>query len=196
MVVRVTFGLVRAFQCTNEKAYVRPPGFTVLEALVTLLMLGIAAVLVVPTYMGHIEKARVVKAVGEIKEMGESIEVYRRVHRELPPSLADLGYQNPLDPWGNPYRYMRIDNNPTYQERLRGASSPLNSRYDLYSMGKDGKSERDIHGEFSRDDIILADDGEFIGPVSRYEAKIRGVGLRMQGPLPHPSHGVGFHKDR
>ena len=45
---------------------------------------------------------------------------------------------------------------------------PLNSDYDLYSMGPDGKSVPPLTAKASRDDILRANDGEFFGPAHLY----------------------------
>ena len=45
---------------------------------------------------------------------------------------------------------------------------PINSDYDLYSMGKDGQSVSPLTAKASRDDIIRANDGQFIGLASNY----------------------------
>jgi general secretion pathway protein G len=46
---------------------------------------------------------------------------------------------------------------------------PINSDFDLYSLGKDGKSAGPLTALASRDDVILANDGRFVGLASDYE---------------------------
>jgi general secretion pathway protein G len=45
---------------------------------------------------------------------------------------------------------------------------PVNSTYDLYSLGKDGKSRRSFTASASHDDIVRANDGGFIGLASNF----------------------------
>jgi len=45
---------------------------------------------------------------------------------------------------------------------------PVNTDFDLYSMGKDGKSRAPFTAKASHDDIVRANDGKFIGLVSEY----------------------------
>ncbi len=45
---------------------------------------------------------------------------------------------------------------------------PINTDFDLYSMGEDGKSVPPLTAKASRDDIIRANDGGYIGPASGY----------------------------
>ena len=62
---------------------------------------------------------------------------------ELPDSLNDLGLDDLKDPLGNPYQYLRIEGGDVKGKgKLRKNRSmvPVNTDYDLYSKGKDGKS--------------------------------------------------------
>ena len=45
---------------------------------------------------------------------------------------------------------------------------PLNTDYDLYSMGRDGKSKTPLTASESHDDIVRALDGEFVGLASEF----------------------------
>jgi general secretion pathway protein G len=45
---------------------------------------------------------------------------------------------------------------------------PLNSDFDLYSIGKDGESRQPLTAKWSRDDVVRANDGGFVGLASEY----------------------------
>ena len=45
---------------------------------------------------------------------------------------------------------------------------PINSDYDLYSMGKDGRSVSPLTARHSHDDIIRANDGDYVGLAKDY----------------------------
>ena len=45
---------------------------------------------------------------------------------------------------------------------------PINTYFDLYSMGKDGKSVPPLTAQASQDDVLWANDGGFIGLASQY----------------------------
>ena len=45
---------------------------------------------------------------------------------------------------------------------------PVNSDFDLYSKGRDGKSQTPFTSKASRDDIVRANNGRYIGLVSGY----------------------------
>ena len=110
-----------------------------------------------------------------------AIEELRSVSSELtlqdtlPSSLAGIGRGGMLDPWGYPYRYLPFPPPDRDGQRLhpQGARKdrflvPINSSYDLYSMGKDGKTTAALTASASADDIIRANDGAFIGRASEF----------------------------
>jgi general secretion pathway protein G len=89
----------------------------------------------------------------------------------LPDSLAVLGYGNLLDPWGHPYQYLKIaggDVNGKGKLRRDRFLNPLNTDYDLYSLGPDGDSKTNLNAKESRDDIVRANSGAFIGVASDF----------------------------
>ena len=45
---------------------------------------------------------------------------------------------------------------------------PINSDFDLYSMGKDGQSAAALTAKISKDDIVRANDGQYIGLAEAY----------------------------
>ncbi|MBW2244968.1 MAG: prepilin-type cleavage/methylation domain-containing protein, partial [Deltaproteobacteria bacterium] len=45
---------------------------------------------------------------------------------------------------------------------------PINTSFDLYSMGKDGQTRAPLNPPVSRDDVVRANDGSFIGLAERY----------------------------
>ena len=71
------------------------------------------------------------------------------------------------DPWGRPYRYLRIDGGTTPgirgKRRRDKNANPVNSDYDLYSMGRDGKTAAQFMAKKARDDIVRANDGSYHG---------------------------------
>jgi general secretion pathway protein G len=45
---------------------------------------------------------------------------------------------------------------------------PINSDYDLYSLGADGESRPQLHSAVSRDDVIRARDGGYVGLAENF----------------------------
>ena len=73
----------------------------------------------------------------------------------------------PKDPWGNPYQYLWLRGNPAPAlkgERRRDKSmNPVNTDYDLYSLGADGLTAPQFVAGEALDDVVRANDGDFLG---------------------------------
>lgn len=119
-------------------------GFTLIELMVVVAILGILAALVVPKIMSRPDEARVVAARQDISTLAQALKLYRLDNRRYPtteqglqalvtkPTLAPVpdnwkggGYieKLPLDPWSKPYQYL----NPG-----------LHGEIDIFSFGADG----------------------------------------------------------
>lgn len=118
-------------------------GFTLIEVLIVIVILGVLAALIVPKVMSRPDEARVVAARQDIATLMQSLKLYRLDNRKYPTSEQGLvalvkkpdidpiptnwkSYVErlPMDPWGNPYQYL----NPG-----------LNGEIDVFSYGGDGK---------------------------------------------------------
>lgn len=145
-------------------------GFTLIEWLVALALVGTIAGIGVPAYYEYVDKADIADAVVDIRSIEQFITRYEVRNGELPDSLADTG-AGFTDPWGNPYQYLRIEG-----AGLKGKGAvrkdkklnPINSDYDLYSMGKDGDSKKPLTAKASHDDIVRAANGAFVGLAINY----------------------------
>ena len=140
-----------------------PIGFTVIELMIAMLILGTLASIALPKLQHAIEKAKVAKAIGDLKALSSDIGSMD----PLPNSLADAGRGGMMDPWGNPYQYVLLNGKPGGARKDKFLV-PLNSDFDLYSMGPDGLSAPPLTAAQSRDDIIRANDGGYVGPASSY----------------------------
>jgi general secretion pathway protein G len=144
-------------------------GFTLIELMVVIAIIGTMSAIAIPAYQGYIEKARIAKAIAEIDIMQGEIVAYQTDKGELPDTLNDIGRASLLDPWKNPYQYYNFtDDTGKGKMRKDRFMVPLNTDYDLYSMGKDGKSKPPLTAKDSHDDVIRANDGRFIGLASEY----------------------------
>lgn len=142
-------------------------GFTLIELLIVCVILGALAALAIPNYQRVVERARVVRAVGDITAIGQNLAEYYELNGTYPASLAALG-PVPTDPWGNPYRYLPVAGASVGQLRKDRFLVPVNSDFDLYSMGPDGRSVAPFTAAPSRDDIVRANDGGFVGVAANY----------------------------
>jgi general secretion pathway protein G len=144
-------------------------GFTILELLTVIAIVGALSAIAIPAYTDYIEKAKETRAIADILMLEKDIGAYEIINKTLPDSLDDMGRGSFEDPWGNPYRYLNF-------AKVKGKGKmrkdrflvPINSTYDLYSMGKDGKSSSPLTAKSSYDDIIRANDGGYIGPAFSY----------------------------
>jgi general secretion pathway protein G len=121
----------------------RQPGFTLLELLVVMVIIGLLVGYVGPKYFAQIGKSEVKAARAQINALDKSLDQYRLDMGRYPTSEEGLAALNtapaggnarwqgpylkkavPADPWGQPYQYR----NPGEH-----------GDYDLYSWGADGK---------------------------------------------------------
>ena len=140
-------------------------GFTLLELMIALVLIGMLAVIALPAYNGAVEKARIARATSDIARIEIAIERFL-TNGVLPANLAAIGMDTLIDPWGNPYRYLNIEalaNPGVGAVRKDHNLIPINRDYDLYSMGKDGLSISPLTATASKDDIVRAGNGGYLG---------------------------------
>ena len=122
-------------------------GFTLIEIMVVVVIIGVLAALVLPNVMSRPDHAKVTAAHSDLKSIATALEIYRLDNGRYPTTAQGLqalvtrpttppvprlwnaqGYlqRAPLDPWGNAYRYTA----PATRSTLG---------YDLYSLGADGQ---------------------------------------------------------
>ena len=144
-------------------------GFTLIEILVVIAILATLAAIAIPAYSNYIQRAKIARCIEEVRMLESEIAAYQENNDKLPDNLNDLGRGNILDPWGNPYQFLNFAN-VTGVGKMRKDRNlvPINAHFDLYSMGKDGKSQPPLTAKVSHDDIIRANNGSFIGIASGY----------------------------
>ena len=140
-----------------------------MELLISMLIIGILAALAIPNYSRVRERAFVARAIGDIRALGQDIVEYQLTHNgTLPNTLADIGRGGMMDPWGHAYAYLPIAGKGHAGYRKDRFLVPINSDFDLYSMGADGATTGPITAKVSQDDIIRANDGGFVGLASAF----------------------------
>ena len=144
-------------------------GLTLIELAIALGLVAVLVALALPMYAGWQERIKVKQAQDDIIAVSMVIDTFLQDNGKLPASLADVGRGGLKDPWGRAYQYLDLTT-------LKGKGAarkdhslvPLNTDYDLYSMGPDGKSSPPLTAKASRDDILRANNGRFVGPAERY----------------------------
>ena len=160
-------------------------GFTVVELVIAVLIVGIISAIAIPNYLRYLEKDKEATAISDINTLaGKLKEIMLENPDALPPDLATINVGNYLpliDPWGNPYGYLpdlRAPRRPFLHERCAQGPQPrhpINSDFDLYSRGPDGKTakpltEREKPGRHR--------------PRQRRGIRRQGVDVRSVAPVP------------
>ena len=82
-------------------------GFSLLELLIVMLIVGVLAGIGIPTYKDIMKESETNTAIEEIRGIEERLEKFFIFNNRYPADEAELGGL-PLDPWGNPYVYLNI----------------------------------------------------------------------------------------
>jgi general secretion pathway protein G len=120
-------------------------GFTLIEIMVVVVIMGILAALIVPKLMGRTDDARIIAAKQDIATVMQALKLYKLDNQRYPTTEQGLqaliakpatgpaadgwkagGYIDklPKDPWGNPYQYL---------------SPGIKGEIDVFSLGADGQ---------------------------------------------------------
>jgi general secretion pathway protein G len=125
----------------------RQRGFTLIEIMVVVVIIGVLGAIVVPQFMSRPDHAKATAARTDIQAIATALEMYRLDNFQYPSTQQGLealsrrpsstpvarnwnaqGYLKslPIDPWGTAYQYL----NP--------GQKSVDGSYDLYSLGADG----------------------------------------------------------
>ncbi len=141
-------------------------GFGLLDLMIVLVILSLLAAVAAPSYKQFVLRAKNARAIGDIGSMSMEIGKFRLNNNDQAPnSLNELPMEIPLDPWGNPYQYLNLMTAGPGKGDFRkdGKLNPINTDFDLWSFGADGESASPLSAFVSRDDIVRANNGTFIG---------------------------------
>lgn len=138
----------------------RMQGFTLIEIIVVVVIIGLLAAVIAPNIFGQVEEARIKKSLSDLRALESALNLYRLDNFNYPSTDQGIqalvtkpsgspepknwrkgGYipRMPLDPWGSEYQYA-----------YPGASG---SEFDLFTFGADGK----LGGEENNKDLSTAD---------------------------------------
>ena len=145
--------------------YRQMSGFSLIELMLVVALIAIAAAFALPTYTDYIDRTKVSRIVVDFGNIQLAVNKYRLSNNDaLPPDLGAIGMGNLRDPWGQAYYYLPYDNPANSKDRRKDHNlHPLNSDYDLFSSGKDMDWKPPLTAKASRDDIVRGRDGQFVG---------------------------------
>jgi general secretion pathway protein G len=143
-------------------------GFTVIELLSVMAIIGLLASIALPRLQIAVKQAKIARAIGDIRAMQIELMSIEASGQALPADLSGIGRAGLLDPWGRPYQYLVITSSTIGAARKDRFLVPVNSTFDLYSLGEDGSSVPAMTAGSSQDDIVRANDGGFIGLASKF----------------------------
>lgn len=144
-------------------------GFTLLELMIVVAIIGTLAAIAVPNFISFRERALYAVAIAEIKQIEKHVNAFFITGDRYPVNLAEIGLGNLDDPWGTPYQYLDVSNiKGKGKNRKDRSTNPVNTDFDLYSMGPDRKSKLPFTVPVSFDDIVRANDGAYFGRASDY----------------------------
>ena len=143
-------------------------GFTLIELMIVVAIIGTLAAIAVPSFETYRKRAIMVKCISEIRVIEKELITYYIENGTYPANLGVIGLENMRDPWNNPYAYLPCEGAKKGKLRKDHFMVPVNTDFDLYSKGPDGKSVSPFTAKASRDDIVRASNGLYVGSVSGY----------------------------
>ena len=148
---------------------IRATGLTLVELMLVVALIGVLAAIAMPMYSNYRERINRTIATQDVRVLQLLIADYAASGGSLPASLADVGNGGKLDPWGHAYQYVDLTGvGGIAKARKDHKLNPINSDFDLFSMGKDGVFKPQLTQNDSLDDIVRARDGAFVGLASTF----------------------------
>ena len=145
--LRISERRTEAFR--NRKSQIRnSEGFTLVELMLVVVIIGVLAAMVVPRLAGRTEQAKIARAKSDIASIGLALDLFELDVGKYPESLEDVASKEApsgVDPakWNGPYLKKGVPKDPWGHEYQYQRTSQHNQDYDLSSVGPDGKSGND-----------------------------------------------------
>jgi|GEM_PF-428050 len=138
-------------------------GFSLVELITVMGVVAALATMAIPVYDSYLKSVRNGRCVADLRTIDKAVTAYILEKNSQPAQLSDIGAAaNQLDPWGRAYVYQNfaIDASNALEDEF---GAQLNTDYDLYSMGRDGASDKTYSDSRSADDVARHNNGTFVG---------------------------------
>lgn len=146
----------------------RTEGFSLVELMIVMAIVAVAFLIGAPMVSQYVDSSRNLEARAQIIQMAKTLKDWEKAKGSLPATLAEVQLER-NDPWGNAYRYLNVRTASPGAVRKDKSAAPINSDFDLYSLGKDGRTHLQLNQPTARDDIVRARDGAFIGVAEEFD---------------------------
>ena len=138
--------------------------FSLVETLIVCALISTLASLAAGIYVNALKTARVTRAIGDLHAIDVDIRAFHLRHDRL----SDHAHRSPPDraerSLGPSLRlHGPVAEGRPGRARKDGRLNPINSDFDLYSVGEDGQTTTPLTAPASKDDVIRARDGAFVG---------------------------------
>lgn len=160
----------------------RQRGVTIFELLIALVLVSILANFAIAMFgsgepdcdnpnarQGPLLRGKIAQVIGDIGRIHMTASRFELSHNHYPADLAEIELDSLRDPWGNPYQYLVVfglkSKGPVRKDHNL---HPVNSGYDVYSMGPDGVTATPFTSTLGKDDIVMANDGGYFGLACQY----------------------------
>ncbi|WP_455221545.1 type IV pilin protein [Kaarinaea lacus] len=151
------------------RAGIKQLGYSILEILIVIAILGILISIAIPGYENYRDKEDYTQAKTDILEIQGIIDRFYVEHNRFPENLLEIKQHIRRDPWGNAYYYTNITTVANKGSVRKDKNlTPVNSDYDLYSAGKDGRTSLPFTAKAALDDIVRCNNGSYIGFAKDY----------------------------
>jgi general secretion pathway protein G len=132
-------------QCSAARARAGYAGFTLIEIMVVVIIIGLLAAVVVPQFLGRVDDARIAKAKQDIQAMQTALTMFKLDNYVYPTTemgikaLAQKPDASTIKNWRSGGYLQKVNKDPWKNDYVYVSPGTHGGDYDIYSMGADGQ---------------------------------------------------------